>query len=135
MYFYMSRPLMDSIIIEAHSIEELKFQALGYAEFNEEDLEKAFSQTRRDRFISNDDKFYDIMRITNKQYKEARTKICPECVKVKDARYIPDDASMCDSHLLAKYDLSVTHDATDCLGMTDLLYADEVLKILRRLDK
>jgi len=137
MYFYLSRPMMDSIIIEANSIEELKSQALGYAEFNEDDLEKAFKETRRNRYYKNSppDRNFSIMRLIKRELKDIRTKLCPKCLENNDERYIQDDASMCDHHLLEKYELRVTHDATDCLGMVDLLYADEVLEILRRLDK
>lgn len=133
MYFYIARPLKDSMIIEANSLEELIFQVSTYGEFRDEDLERVFSQKRRDRFISNDDNFIDIMRLTNRELKTSRTKVCPLCVRSGNTNYILDDASMCDSHLLEKYNLRVTHDATDCLGMVDLLYADEVLNILRKL--
>jgi len=128
---------MDSIIIEANSIEELKFQALEYAEFNEGDLEKVFKETRRNRYYKNSppDRNFSIMRLIKRELKDIRTKLCPKCLENNDERYIQDGASMCDSHLLEKYKLRVTHDATDCLGMVDLLYADEVLEILRRLDK
>ncbi len=135
MYFYLSRPRMDSIIIEANSIEELKFQALEHAEFNEDDLEKVFKEKRRNRYYSNDDRNFSILRLIKSQLKDIRTKLCPKCLENGADICIPDDASMCDSHLLEKYELRVTYDATDCLGMVDLLYADEVLEILRRLDK
>lgn len=135
MHFYLSRPRMDSIIIEVDSIEELKFQALEHAEFNEGDLEKVFKETRRNRYYSNDDRNFSIIRLIKRELKDVRIKLCPQCLEQDAEIYIPEDASMCDGHLLEKYELRVTYDATDCLAMVDLLYADEVLKILRRLDK
>lgn len=136
MHFYISRPLRDSVIIEANSLEELIFQMSTYGEFRDEDLEKVFSQRRRDRFISNDDSFVSIMRLTNKELKTSRTKICPLCVEDGNTHYIVDDATICDHHILVKFNLyeCITYDTADCLGMVDLLPADDVLKILRTLE-
>ena len=133
MHFYLSRPRMDSIIIEADSIEEIKSQVLEHTEFPDEDLEKVFKEKRRNRYYSND-KNFTLMRLIKRELKDIRTKLCPKCLEHDAEICIPDDASMCDSHLLEKYDLRVTYDATDCLGMIELLYADEVLAILRRLE-
>lgn len=131
---------MDAVIIEANSLEEFKFQALGYAEFLEEDLERIFKEKRRNDMsmcTSNDDRLFDIMRLTTRECKTAWTKICPVCAENTDTRYTPDDAPMCDNHLLEKYDLikHMTYDTADCLGMEELLPTDEVIKVLRRLDK
>ncbi len=133
MHFYLSRPRMDSIIIEANSIEALMSQTLGYTEFSIDDLDKVLREKRRNRYYSVD-KNFSIMRLIKRELKDIRIKLCPKCLENDAHIYIQDDASMCDGHLLEKYELRVTHDATDCLGMVDLLYADEVLEILRRLD-
>lgn len=137
MHFFVSRPKMDSIIIEANSIEELKFQALGHAEFNEDDLEKVFKEKRRNRYYSNDDRNFSILRLIKSQLKNIRTKLCLKCLENDSHIYIHDDATMCDNHLLEKYDLikHMTYDTADCLGMEELLPAEEVIKVLRRLDK
>ena len=137
MYFYLSRPLLDAIIIEAYSIEELKFQVLGHAEFLEEDLERIFSEKRRNtksRLWSKDDRNFMIMRLTISELRNALTKVCPECVKNNNTYYIQDDVSMCDMHLLAKYELDILHDSCDREGIVDLLFAEDVIKVLRRLD-
>lgn len=134
MYFYLSRPLKDSIIIETDSLEEFKRYALCYAKFLDEDLEDCFSKRNRLQYISNDDSFYYIMRLSKVQLKDIRTKVCPLCVEDGNTSMIEDDGKMCDHHTLAKFDLyqHITYDTADCMGFEELLPADEVIKILRR---
>ena len=131
---------MNSIIIDVQTVEGLIFSTSQYAKFNEEDLERIFLEKRRNSMsqcISTDDKFFQVMRLTDKECKNLWIKACPDCVEERNTRYIPDDAKRCDPHLLAKYDLyeHVTYDVTDYLGMEELLPVDEVIKTLRRLDK
>jgi len=137
MYFYLSRPLMNSIIIDVQTVEGLKFATSEYAKFNEEDLERIFSEKRRNKksqLWSTDDKNFLVMRLTDKECKNSWIKVCPECVKNDDTRYIPDDVPMCDQHLLVKYELDITYDSCDREGLVDLLFAEDVIKVLRRLD-
>jgi hypothetical protein len=135
MHFYLSRPLKNSIIIETDSLEEFKDYALCYAEFSDKDLEDCFSKRNRLQYQSSDDKLYYIMRLSKAQLKVMRTKVCPLCVEDDCTHYIEDDAQMCDQHTLAKFDLyqHITYDTADCMGMTELLPADEVIKVLRKI--
>lgn len=138
MYFLIQRPLQNGIIIEINSVEELKFQVSTYGEFRDDDMERIFSERQRSwesRVFSNDDKDVMIYRLLKKELKNIPLNICKVCADKGETRYI-EDGTICDMHIMEKYDLYqyTTYDTADCLGMVELLPADEVIKLLRKLE-
>ncbi len=139
MYFLILPPLQNGIIKEIYSVDELKFQVSTYGEFRDGDLERIFNERQRNvdsRVFSNDDKDVMIYRLLKREVKNTQLNICKICADEGETRYIPD-GSICDMHIMEKYDLYqyTTYDTADCWGMYELLPADEVIKVLRKLEE
>ncbi len=142
MFFLLQRPLEDSIVIEAETLDEFRTKVLNYKTFHRDATRKVFEGKNWTQEFGLDG-LSRVMKMTQKEIQTVWTKLCSVCVEeaqtydgIYNPSYIPDDHTMCDRHLLDKHGLyeHMTYDSMDYLGLDEFIRADKVIEALRKLE-